>query len=87
MGAVVGCSSRSLLWTTTGMSAKGRVIPDSDEYAFGFLDPSLVLRGCHLLPAFADGKTTELLTMSTCSVTEARTSGEKDDWVNYYVGM
>lgn len=62
-------------------------IPDSDEYAFGFLDPSLVLRGCHLLPAFADGKTTELLTMSTCSVTEARTSGEKDDWVNYYVGM
>ena len=63
-------------------------IPDSDEFAFGFLDPSLVLRGCHLIPAFEDGRTTELLTTTaTCSITEARPSGEKDDWANYYVGM
>ncbi|KAF9470026.1 hypothetical protein BDN70DRAFT_765144, partial [Pholiota conissans] len=37
-------------------------VPDTDEYAFGFLDPSLVLRGCHLLPSFVDGRTKELLT-------------------------
>ncbi len=37
-------------------------LPDSDEFAFGFLGPSLVLRGCHLIPAFEDGRTTELLT-------------------------
>lgn len=23
-------------------------IPDSDEFAFGFLDPALIIRGCHL---------------------------------------
>lgn len=30
--------------------------PATDEDAFGFLDPSLVLRSCHLIPAFALGK-------------------------------
>lgn len=62
-------------------------LPDSDEFAFGFVDPSLVLRGCHLIPAFEDGKTTDLLTITSGSVTEARPSGEQDDWVSYYVGM
>lgn len=64
-------------------------IPNStDEFAFGFLDPSLVLRGCHLLPSFQDGKTTELLSMTPNNrPTEARQSGEEDDWMNYYVGM
>ncbi|KAF9470995.1 hypothetical protein BDN70DRAFT_820601, partial [Pholiota conissans] len=63
-------------------------IPDSDEFAFGFLDPSLVLRACHLLPSFVDGRTNKLLTpMPNNQATEARPSGEKDDWVNYYVGM
>ena len=61
-------------------------IPDSDEYAFGFLDPAVVLRGCHLMPAFEDGRTTGLLT-TVSSITEARPSGEQDDWTNYYVGM
>ena len=62
-------------------------IPDSDEFAFGFLDPSLVLRGCHLLPAFNDGRTTELLTTTSSSITEARSSSELDEWAYYYVGM
>lgn len=30
-------------------------VPDNDPLAFGFLDPSLMLRGCHLIPAFNDG--------------------------------
>ena len=36
-------------------------VPDTDEYAFGFLDPSLVIRGCHLIPSFVDGRTKKLL--------------------------
>lgn len=58
-------------------------IPDSDESAFGFLDPSLVLRGCHLVPAFVNGRTSQYL--QTTSLTAARHPDEIDDWVNYYV--
>jgi hypothetical protein len=60
-------------------------VEDVDDYAFGFLDPAVVIRGCHLIPAFAEGRTTDLL--STHGPTEARPSGEVDDWVNYYVNM
>ncbi len=63
-------------------------VPDSDEFAFGFLDPSLVLRGCHLIPSFEDGKTDKLLRIPRGMVsTEARPLGEKDDWAFYYSGM
>jgi hypothetical protein len=58
-------------------------VPDTDTSAFGFLDPSLVLRGCHLVPAFADGQTSELL--RTNSLTAARQPGETQDWARYYV--
>ena len=27
-----------------------------DEHAFGFVDPADVIRGCHIVPAFAKGK-------------------------------
>lgn len=60
-------------------------VPDTDANAFGFLDPSLVVRGCHLVPAFAAGRTQSLL--PTISPTAARAPGETDDWVNYYVVM
>ncbi|KAF8237554.1 hypothetical protein L208DRAFT_1148665, partial [Tricholoma matsutake] len=36
-------------------------VPESDGNAFGFLDPSLILRGCHLVPCFSDGCTSQLL--------------------------
>jgi hypothetical protein len=58
-------------------------IPDSDEGAFGFLDPSLVLRGCHLVPVFAARRTSSLL--NTSKPTAAQPPSETDDWVNYYV--
>lgn len=60
-------------------------VPESDPSAFGFLDPSLVLRGCHLVPAFAEGRTSALL--NTVNPTAARPIGETDDWVNFYVIM
>lgn len=62
-------------------------VPDTDEYAFGFLDPSLVLRGCHIVPAFAAGRTASLLTLEPGQVTAAHPPGEKDDWENFYVIM
>jgi hypothetical protein len=60
-------------------------VPDTDDSAFGFLDPSLVIRGCHLVPSFANGRTSELL--CTSDLTAARRPDETDDWVNYYVMM
>jgi hypothetical protein len=60
-------------------------VPDTDENAFGFLDPTLVLRGCHLVPAFMVGRTQSLL--RTTSLTAARRPNEIDDWVNFYVIM
>ncbi|KAJ7617570.1 hypothetical protein B0H17DRAFT_965353, partial [Mycena rosella] len=62
-------------------------VPDIDEYAFGFLDPSLVLRGCHIVPAFDAGRTTDLLTIHPGEATAARPVGDTDDWVNFYVIM
>jgi hypothetical protein len=55
---------------------------DSSD-AFGFVDPREVIRGVHLIPAFAYGKTSDLLSHSI-----ARNPREKDlDWNYYYVNM
>ena len=64
-------------------------VPDSDEFAFGFLDPAHIIHGCHLIPSFVDGKSTELLSVDSDSegVTEARPIGGHDDWAYYYVAM
>jgi len=60
-------------------------VEDSDELAFGFLDPSLVIRGCHLIPRFASGRTNAL--MSYQGPTVARAPGCTEDWTNFYVNM
>ena len=60
-------------------------VPDDDPDAFGFLDPSHVIRGCHLIPAFADGRTTSLMPYQGEML--ARTPGEDEDWVYFYVNM
>ncbi|KAH7919092.1 hypothetical protein BV22DRAFT_1185026, partial [Leucogyrophana mollusca] len=47
--------------------------------AFGFVDPQHILRACHIIPAYSQGRTTKLLGRS----------GARDlpdgDWLNYYV--
>ncbi|KIJ58626.1 hypothetical protein HYDPIDRAFT_33994 [Hydnomerulius pinastri MD-312] len=58
-------------------------IPDSPA-AFGFLDPSLVIRACHLIPAFAAGRTDSLLRRGPSA---ARAANEADDWTAYYVNI
>ncbi|KAJ3746938.1 hypothetical protein EV360DRAFT_57242, partial [Lentinula raphanica] len=60
-------------------------VDESDPFAFGFLDPAHVIRGCHLLPAFNDKCTNGLL--QTTEPTIARRSGETNDWQFFYVGM
>ena len=57
----------------------------TDDDAFGFLDPDLVIRGSHLIPAFHSGRTHSLMPYEGSSV--ARSADEKDDWVNFYVNM
>ncbi|KIO10578.1 hypothetical protein M404DRAFT_73317, partial [Pisolithus tinctorius Marx 270] len=59
-------------------------VPESDSNAFGFLDPSLVIRGCHLIPSFSDGHTTLLLRQGA---SVARCPNEDDDWHSYYVNI
>ena len=61
---------------------KLRFIPNSDEFSTGFLDPSRIVRGCHLIPAFADGK------MNDFSVSHDLAEGSLVyDWKHYYVRM
>ena len=70
--------------STAAQLSKVGLVPDSDPAAFEFLDPSLIIWGCHLIPAFCDGCTTDLLTVgpslgwAPCKV---------DDWSMYYVNV
>jgi hypothetical protein len=67
---------------------------DRDNYPFGFLDPAEILRGCHLIPTFHSGRTTELLPHD-CAVArqvkaehqDSEATGATEDWTNYYVNM
>ena len=59
-------------------------VPEEDDMAFGFLDPSLVVRGCHLVPSFSEGQTNRLL---SAEVTAAQLPGNVLDWLAYYVNM
>jgi hypothetical protein len=69
---------------------KARALPrieftpyDGELDAFGFLDPNLIIRGVHVIPAFAYDRTGQLLPPSI-----ARLPEEKDkDWLMYYVNM
>ena len=70
-------------WKTRRLPRVG-FVPYEDKAAFGFLDPSLILRGVHLIPCFALGCTKQLLPQpSIC-----RLPIEKDeDWDMFYVNM
>ena len=59
-------------------------VPETNDNPFGFLDPSLVIRGCHLIPAFSEGRTDSLLKRGESL---ARQPGEMDDWCAFYVNM
>ena len=60
-------------------------VEHTDDDAFGFLDPDLIIRGAHLIPDFNSGRTSGLLPYG--GLTAARLPGQKDDWMNFYVNM
>jgi hypothetical protein len=70
-------------WRTKRLHRIG-FVPGNDDAAFGFLDPSRVIRGVHLIPAFTWGHTTQLLPPSVIARSVANDS---EDWALYYVGM
>lgn len=53
--------------------------PMANEDAFGFLDPADVVRGCHVIPAFArKNRYIDKQGLSQCAV-------DSEDWRSYYV--
>lgn len=53
--------------------------PMAADDAFGFVDPELVLRGCHLLPMFSQGKRCK------DGVSLSKLAGDNQDWKYYFV--
>lgn len=58
-------------------------IPADDRGAFGFLDPSLVIRSAHIIPSYGYGKTQKLMGPSLMR----RASEGDEDWILYTVNM
>ncbi|KAI0090930.1 hypothetical protein BDY19DRAFT_886849 [Irpex rosettiformis] len=58
--------------------------------AFGFLDPSLIIRAVHLIPAFHYGRTSELLkgySIARQYDADPDDNDSDEDWQYYYVDM
>ena len=58
-----------------------RFLPITNQDAFGFVDPANVLRGCHIIPSFADGR------LDSGGVAVSHCAGDSDDWKRYYVNQ
>ncbi|KAJ7244602.1 hypothetical protein B0H12DRAFT_1236060 [Mycena haematopus] len=61
--------------------------PQSDPDAFGFLNPDEVIRGAHLIPAFAHGRTTDLLSSGSIGRVPWAGLTDDEDWKYYYVNF
>jgi hypothetical protein len=61
-------------------------VESTDEFAFTFLDPVQVIRGAHIIPAFAEGRTSTLLPV-TKSIARVLNPEDESDWLNFYVNM
>ncbi|KAF7349533.1 hypothetical protein MSAN_01743700 [Mycena sanguinolenta] len=62
-------------------------VPQSDPDAFGFLNPDEVIRGAHLIPAFASGRTKELLSPDSIGRLPRDGLEDDEDWRYYYVNF
>jgi hypothetical protein len=57
---------------------KATFIKDSDALeAFGFVDPADIIRAAHLVPAFSEGRSSDLLGASF-------SQDQAGDWARYY---
>ncbi|KIK21705.1 hypothetical protein PISMIDRAFT_103599 [Pisolithus microcarpus 441] len=60
-------------------------VPDCKSAgAFGFVDPTLVIHACHLIPVFTEGWTDSLLHQGPLL---AQPKDKVDDWKSYYVNI
>ncbi|KAF9056169.1 hypothetical protein BJ165DRAFT_1522113 [Panaeolus papilionaceus] len=67
---------------------KLRFMPGDDEFAYGCLDPALVLRGCHIIPAFHDGPRAQPVSQKVQYRGRHLMREESlDHWKNYYAGI
>lgn len=57
--------------------------PATSKDAFGFIDPTLILRSCHLIPAFSLGKNETGRSSHTVSASRIWQNG--NDWNGYYI--
>ena len=62
-------------------------VESTDDFAFSFVDPANVIRGCHLIPAFNAGRSTALLPHSRSIARRRLNPEDVDDWLNFYVNM
>lgn len=58
---------------------KARFIPMTRSDSYGFVDPADVLRCCHVIPSFADGK------LHPDGVAMSRNARDAEDWKFYYI--
>lgn len=70
--------SRSLVWSDLRLDSVD-FPPMETEGAFGFVDPSDVLRSCHIIPAFASRK------VHLDGAGLSRCARDAHDWSRYYV--
>jgi hypothetical protein len=59
-------------------------VEELDPDAFGFLNPGQVIRGTHLIPAFASRRGVSSLHHGKSL---AHPDGQLDDWKEHYVSM
>ena len=69
-------------WSARRLHRVGFLPPDVPG-AFGFLDPAEVIRGVHMIPAFAYETTNEL----GLGESIACQAGDNEDWQYFYVSM
>ena len=68
-------------WSARRLHRVGFLSADSPG-AFEFIDPFDIIRGVHMIPAFAYGKFNEL-----GKPVAERPADDNEDWLYYYVGM
>jgi hypothetical protein len=70
--------TRSIEWKDLRLDAVRFPLVESED-AFGFVDPRDILRGCHIIPAFARGKRhSDGISISRCAL-------DGNDWARYLV--
>ena len=69
---------RFSLWEQLALDTV-RFLPMDNKDAFDFVDPTNVLRGCHIIPSFADGR------LHRDGVAMSRWANDSDDWKRYYI--